>query len=34
VNRRRRAFEDTSVSCSTNPIPALLTLNSKLALLH
>ena len=33
-HRRRRAFADTSVSCPTNPISALLTVKSKLALLH
>jgi len=34
LNRRRRAFEDTSVSCATTRISALLTVRSKLALLH
>jgi hypothetical protein len=34
VNCRLRAFADTSVSCPTNPISALLKVKSKLALLH
>jgi hypothetical protein len=34
VNWRRRAFEDTPFSCVTNPTSALLTMKSKLALLH
>ena len=35
VNRRRRGFEATSVSCAMNPISEpLLTVRSKLALLH
>ena len=31
VNRRRRGFAGTSVSCATNPISSLLTVRSKLA---